>query len=80
MKDLIHMEKPYILLIHETKLEEGNFLRSSKFFWNKGQGITNSSRGELGGVGTLWNETLFKLVLHRKETHWIFMQLKHKAS
>lgn len=55
MRNLIRTENPDIVLIQETKLEENDFLHSSKMFWNKGGTKDISDRGALGGLGTLWN-------------------------
>ena len=57
MKSLVRLERPNILLIQETKMEEMDFLHKRKQFWGKGGGVAFSSRGASGGFEMLWEET-----------------------
>ena len=57
MKILVRLERPNIILIQETKMEERDFLHKRKKSWGKGGGIAVSSRGASGGMGILWDET-----------------------
>jgi exonuclease III len=66
MRALIKTENPDILLIQETKLEENLFLQSSKRFWKKGGINATSARGASGGLGTLWNDSKYKMVSGKK--------------
>ena len=53
MKDLIRTASPDILLIQETKMEEGYFLQLAPFFWKFSESLAVSARGASGGLGTL---------------------------
>ena len=53
IRSLIRIESPDILLIQETKMEDSVFLQASKKIWNKSGAKAVSTRGALGGLGTL---------------------------
>jgi exonuclease III len=58
LKDIIRMTMPEILLIQETKLEEPDLLRASKFFGKKAKGkrsVPEEPQGELTHSGTAPN-------------------------
>ena len=61
VKYLIRMDSPNILLLQETKIEEGNIVSLSKKTWKKHAGKAVSARGSSSGLATLWTEDLFSL-------------------
>ena len=80
LKDLIRIQKPEILLIQETKMEENSLLQAGKSFWKKGPGIANNSRGASGGIATFWDSNLYDLEAEERTQHWIFTKLVHKIN
>lgn len=80
VKDLLKTEPSEILMLQETKLEGQALLEISKSKWNKKAGKAVSARGTSGGLATLWSEELFHLNNFQATQHWIFTELKHKAS
>jgi exonuclease III len=80
LRDLVRLEKPEVLLIQETKLEENDLLRISHSFWKKGPGKAVSARGASGGLATFWDSSKLELVEEFGTTHWIFTKLNHKGS
>jgi len=80
VKDLLKDEPSEILMLQETKLEGQALLEISKTKWNKKAGKAVSARGTSGGLATLWSEDLFHLNKFQATQHWIFTELKHKAS
>jgi len=79
IKDLIRIQKPDILLIQETKMEENTLLQAGKSFWKKGPGIANNSRGASGGIATFWDSNLYELEAEERTQHWIYTKLVHKT-
>ena len=61
MRDLVRINKPEILLVQETKMEDDSTLHAGNTFWKKGPRISNNSRGALGGIATFWDSTLYDL-------------------
>ena len=53
VRSLIRRETPDILLIQETKMEDKEFLQTSKKFWKGSSRLAVSSRGASGGLGSL---------------------------
>jgi exonuclease III len=80
VKDLLKADPSDILMLQETKIEGQALLEISSSKWNKRSGKAVSSRGTSGGLATLWTEDLFHLNKHHETQHWIFTELKHKAS
>lgn len=80
MRNLIMTENPDLVLIQETKLEEKEFLHSSKKIWNKGGTKAISARGASGGLGTLWNAAKLKLMAEKQNTHWLLTKFQHQGS
>jgi exonuclease III len=80
MRSLILTENPDIMLVQETKLEENDFLQSSKKFWNKGGTKAVSARGASGGLGTLWNASKLNMVAEKQNVHWLFTKFQHQES
>lgn len=80
MRNLIMTENPDLVLIQETKMEEKEFLHSSKKFWNKGGTKAISARGASGGLGTLWNAAKLKLMAEKQNTHWLLTKFQHQDS
>jgi exonuclease III len=74
------MSKAEILLIQETKMEEKDFLNTTKALWKNNQGIAENARGASGGIGTLWNTMKFDLIRIETCTHWIYTSLLHKET
>lgn len=52
MRDLVRINKPEILLVQETKMEDDSTLHAGKAFWKKSLGEAVSSRGVSGGLAT----------------------------
>ena len=77
VKDLLRMASPDVLLLQETKIEEGNLLSLSKKIWKKHAGKAVSARGSSSGLATLWMEDLFSLENSFETQHWIFTKLRH---
>eukprot|EP00253_Pinus_taeda_P013604 PITA_13604 len=67
-------------MLQETKIEGQALLEVSRSKWNKKAGKAVSARGTSGGLETLWFEDLFHLNNFQETQHWIFTELKHKAS
>eukprot|EP00253_Pinus_taeda_P024895 PITA_24895 len=80
VKDLLKAEPSDILMLQETKIEGQALLEVSRSKWNKKAGKAVSARGTSGGLATLWSEDLFHLNNFQETQHWIFTELKHKAS
>jgi exonuclease III len=80
LKDIIRISKSEILLVQETKMEEKDFLNTTKALWKTSQGIAESARGASGGLGTLWNTMKFDLIKSETRMHWIYTNLLHKES
>ena len=80
MRNLIKTENPDIMLVQETKLEESDFLQSSKKFWKKGGTKAISARGASRGLGTLWNTSKLQLVAEKQNTHWLLTKFQHQDS
>jgi exonuclease III len=62
LKDIIRASKLDILLLQETKMDSQDLLKATTILWRISQGITESTRGASGGLGTLWNTMMFDLV------------------
>ena len=80
VKDLLKAEPSEILMLQETKIEGQALLEISRLKWHKKAGKAVSARGTSGGLATLWNEDQIQLINHHENQHWIFTELKHKAS
>jgi exonuclease III len=50
LRDLIRAEKPIVVLIQETKLEEKEVVHVGKIQWRSSEGTTISSRGASRGI------------------------------
>ena len=55
IKDIIKFERPYILLIQETKMSDVEVLVLSHLFWKNIQGNSISSIGASGGITTFFS-------------------------
>jgi exonuclease III len=80
VKDLLKAAPSDILMLQETKIEGQVLLEISRKKWNKSSGKAVSTRGTSGGLATFWTEDLFLLNKHYETQHWIYTELKHKAS
>ena len=80
VKDLLRMASPNILLLQETKIEEGNLLSLRKKNWKKNAVKAMNAWGSSGGLATLWTEDLFSLENYFVTQHWIFIELQHTSS
>ena len=69
IRNLIRIEALDILLLQETNMEESDFLQVSKKLWKKSNATIVSARGASRGLGTLWNESRFSLVVEASNTH-----------
>ena len=69
MKDLVRINKPEILLVQETKMEDGSALHAGNLFWKKGPGNAVSSRGASGGLATFWDSSKYELISDHNTTH-----------
>ena len=76
-RNLIRTEAPDIFLIQETKMEEADFLQTSKRIWSKSKAKAVSARGASGGLGTLWNDSKFSLISEISNTHWLLLKMQH---
>ena len=70
LRDLIHSEKPEILLIQETKQEQ-QAMRSIIDQQNQYKGCVSNARGPLGGIATLWDHNKWNCVSVNLQQHWI---------
>jgi len=61
-------------------LEENLFLQSNKRFWKKGGINATSARGDSGGLGTLWNDSKYKMVAGKKNVHRLLTKFQHQDS
>lgn len=59
---LIRVEKPLIFLLQETKMREKEAIQDLQRIWKVGKGKAISSRDASGGLCTLWNTYVLKLV------------------
>ena len=80
MKDLVRINKPEILLVQETKMEDSSALYAGNIFWKKGPRTAVSSRGASGGLATFWDSSKYELISVHNTTHWIYTNLIHKDS
>lgn len=80
LKDIIKTSKSDILLLQETKMEEQDFLKTTKALWKISRGITENTRGASGDIGTFWNTMKFDLVNFEARTHWIYTNLLHRET
>ena len=80
LKDIIRINKPDILFVQETKLEDSTLYKARNMFWKNGPGKAISSRGASGGIATFWDATKFDLLADHCSTHWIYTSLNHKYS
>jgi exonuclease III len=53
VRKLLKTENPSILLLQETKMRDLETLQEMQRIWKKGEGKAISSRGALGGIGTI---------------------------
>ena len=74
------MESAEILMLQETKIEGEHLLNTSNTKWKFDSGKAISARGTAGGIGTFWSQKLFSLERSHESQHWIFTELRHKAS
>ena len=80
VKDLMKIETPEILMLQETKIEGEALLELSKTTWKTKARIAVSTRGNSGGLATVWMEDLFQLENSIETQYWIYTELRHKAS
>ena len=80
IKDLLKTESADILMLQETKIEGELLLNISNTKWKFDSGKAISARGTAGGIGTFWSQKLFSLERSHEFQHWIFTELRHKAS
>jgi exonuclease III len=80
LRDIVRLERPEVLLIQETKMEEADLLRISPTFWKKGPGKAVSAREASGGLVTFWDSTKLELIEEIGTIHWLFTKLIHKGS
>jgi exonuclease III len=77
---LIHIERPSILLIQETKVRESEVIQEMQRIWRKSKSLAISASGSLGGLCTLWSSDLFQLEESHQEVNWILVKLIHIPS
>lgn len=80
VRDLLKSEPSDVLMLQETKIEGQALLELGRTKWNKKAGKAVNARGTSGGLATLWTEELFQLLRTHETQHWIYTELKHKAS
>jgi ribonuclease HI/exonuclease III len=80
LRDIVRLERPEVLLIQETKMEDADLLRLSPSFWKKGPGIAVSARGASGGLATFWDSTKLEITEETSTMHWLFTNLIHKGT
>jgi exonuclease III len=61
LKKLLHVEKPSILMLQETKLGDLENLNDLQKNWNYCDGRVVSSIGALGGIRIFWKRANFDL-------------------
>ena len=77
LKDIIRINKPDILLVQETKMEDSILYQDGNTFWKKGKGKAISSRGASGGLATFWDTSKFELINEECSMHWLYTNLCH---
>jgi len=80
LEDIIRINKPDILLVQETKMEDSTLHQAAKSFWKKGQGRAISSRGASGGIATFWDTSKYDLINEERSSHWLFTKFNHIES
>jgi exonuclease III len=78
LKDLVSLEKPSVILLQETKMEEIVALESAKKALKNNNGLALSSTGASGDILTLWDEKLWQLEVSFRAKHWILTILRNK--
>ena len=80
LKDIIRINKPDVLLVQETKMEESILYQVGQAICKKGPAIAISSKGASGGIATFWDSTKFDLIKEEHSDHWILTNLLHRDS
>jgi hypothetical protein len=80
MGKLIKLEKPKIILIHETKMQGIEALREMQQIWKASEGVALNVRGASGGIYTIWNTTSFSEECIFESSHWVLVHLNHLPS
>jgi exonuclease III len=69
IRDLVKEEKPHLLMIQETKLEDNQVLQELKHMWRECEGLAFRSRGASRGICTLWNPHILRITNWQKMQH-----------
>lgn len=79
LMELIHSEKPDILLIQETKLNQSEI---SRLIGQQKQygGCTSEARGASGGILTMWNISKWSCSFVKTQQHWISVKLENRVN
>lgn len=80
VKDLIQIENPIVLLLHETKLEVVESLSNCMKQWNCNDHKLVSSKRVSRGLCTLWNNSILHLNYSLQMKHWLLTSLTLKQS
>jgi hypothetical protein len=76
MRDNLRMERPTLILLQETKLEEKSKMEISKRQWKHSSSIVVSSRGPF----TIWDPIILDLHQHYSTQHWLFTVFDQKQT
>jgi exonuclease III len=80
LKKLLHVEKPSILMLQETKLGDLETLNDLQKNWNYCDGRVVSSIGASGGIRIFWKRANFDLQSQVQTQFWIRVNLLNKIS
>ena len=58
MREMIHGEKPSIILLLETKLEENAMMDMKGKLWKCNERINLRKKWDFGGICTLWDKKM----------------------
>lgn len=74
LKDIIKQEKPKIILLQETNLggiDMDNIITIIRNY----QGVSVHSWAASGGMATMWNQILWRLIAGHKMKYWIKLKM-----
>ena len=80
LKKLLHVEKPSILMLQDTKLGDLETLNDLQKIWNYCDGHVVSSRGASGGIKIFWKIEDFDLQAQMQTQFWLMVNLLNKVS
>jgi len=76
IKSLVSYEKPTILLIQESKVENSIFDKLKMKFWPSCSAFINNLDGKSGGLLTLWDNSQAKCTLEIQNQNWMGVRVR----